>query len=197
MTEHQEDQAALLRKQMDGINQHEAEMNKDEDQGQREDTEIEMDVLNLPPRSEIHDEKRAKTRLKISIALVRLLVVLFLIIVGIVLTYHFWGDLFSQSIEHQAATRNRAGETVQIISNTDSLSQEVTIYAQLDPDIDELTPLTGSYYYTKADDTIESIAERFYQSSEIISLLRLVNNLTEDSLENNQQIFLPTIQEKR
>ncbi|MCZ0701838.1 hypothetical protein J2T56_000387 [Natronobacillus azotifigens] len=196
MTEHQEDQAALLRKQMEGINQHEAEMNKDEDQGQREDTEIEMDVLNLPPRSEIHDEKRAKTRLKISIALVRLLVVLFLIIVGIVLTYHFWGDLFSQSIEHQAAARNRAGETVQIISNTDSLSQEVTIYAQLDPDIDELTPLTGRYYYTKADDTIESIAERFYQSSEIISLLRLVNNLTEDSsLENNQQIFLPTIQE--
>lgn len=193
MTEEKDDQASLLRQQIEAVQNHNStESAEIEHKTTDTDKDWQVNVLDLPPRSEIHAEKEAKVKLKISFALIRLVVILFLIIVGFILTYHFWGDQFLHSAEHNSNS-NAVGERVRILANSQTLSNEVTIYVQLNSENEEVTPLTGRYYISEASDTVETIANRFYQSTDIIPLLKKINNLTSNELDENQRVFLPMI----
>lgn len=50
---------------------------------------MEIDVLNLPPRKEIHNTKR-RTRVKISAPFIRLLIVILIIVVVMGGLYYMW-----------------------------------------------------------------------------------------------------------
>lgn len=58
-----------------------------------------VDVLNLPPRKEVH-QKKGWTKIKFRKPFVRLLVVLVLLIIVVFGTYYYWGndilDIFKQ-----------------------------------------------------------------------------------------------------
>lgn len=92
MNETKDDQAQLLREQMEEINQN--EVLEDDTEPFFADMNDDIDVLNLPPRSTVHDEKKAKFQWKISFAFVRFFAILFVIIVILVLTYDYWADYF-------------------------------------------------------------------------------------------------------
>lgn len=86
------DQADLLRKQMDEINQNQSEdikpkMNFDPDTD-------EIDILNLPPRSVVHEDSKMKFKWKISLGFVRFILVLILILAILALTFEQWSDYF-------------------------------------------------------------------------------------------------------
>jgi cytoskeletal protein RodZ len=53
----------------------------------------EMDVLELPPRKDVHQGKN-RTKWKFSTVWMRFLLVIFLILIVIVLSYRYWDDWF-------------------------------------------------------------------------------------------------------
>lgn len=95
MIENNKDQAELLRKQMEAINDHEQETQEIELITDQYNDDI--DVLNLPPRRQVHDDKKAKLQLKINVAFVRFIAILIFIIAILIFSYKYWGDFFLAS----------------------------------------------------------------------------------------------------
>jgi hypothetical protein len=86
-------QAEQLKKIFDELQQ--GENNPDElmnDQFSETDSIPKIDVLNLPPRKEIHGNKKSRIRLSMSKPFLRLLSVIFLIILIICGAYYIWGE---------------------------------------------------------------------------------------------------------
>lgn len=85
-----EDQAAELREILDQQQSEEIETKKG-------NAKQEIDILNLPPRSEVHTEI-GKARMKVSKPLIRFLFVLFLLTLITLLAYYYLEDemYFSQ-----------------------------------------------------------------------------------------------------
>lgn len=84
------DQATQLRQMVQGV----SETDNNTDEQERDDNELEMDtdILNLPPRKEVHRHKKQSTRIKIGHPLQRLLFIIFLLVLIIVGAYFFIGD---------------------------------------------------------------------------------------------------------
>ncbi|WP_404452875.1 hypothetical protein LG329_01780 [Virgibacillus necropolis] len=51
-----------------------------------------IDILNLPPRREVHGNKKKRTQIKVSRPFVRLSVVIIAIIAIILAIYYVWGE---------------------------------------------------------------------------------------------------------
>ncbi len=147
-----------------------------------------VDILNLPPRSNVHDDKKKKTKWKISFLFIRFLLVLFLIIVALILTYNKWGDELLHSAEKNSEYAHPAGEKVSIVPVHMRFSDEITIQVQID---NVTTDLTGKYYTVREGDTLASIAEVYYGSTYLTTYLRDINKLETIKLYEDQQIFLP------
>ncbi|WP_339227948.1 hypothetical protein NSQ77_20510 [Oceanobacillus sp. FSL K6-2867] len=58
---------------------------------QESEAKRDIDILNLPPRKEIHS-KDNRTSLKLSGPLIRLLIVIFVLILGLASAYYIWGN---------------------------------------------------------------------------------------------------------
>ncbi|MBA2173840.1 hypothetical protein H0266_02900 [Halobacillus locisalis] len=56
-----------------------------------------MDVLDLPPRSEVHQQRTKKTKWKISSMWIRFLFLWFVIIAAILLSFPYWDRWFGSS----------------------------------------------------------------------------------------------------
>jgi hypothetical protein len=97
------DQAKELRELLQEVNNHNVEENKhskddeqnlfiDDEAINQEEYEVKtMDVLNLPPRKEVHSQKKNRTQFKLSRPFIRLTIVavLLLMVIGLLL---FYGD---------------------------------------------------------------------------------------------------------
>ncbi|MBP2077832.1 sulfite exporter TauE/SafE family protein [Oceanobacillus polygoni] len=66
---------------------------KSTDSEQESEAKRDIDILNLPPRKEIHS-KDSRTSLKLSGPLIRLLFVIFILILGLAGAYYIWGNEF-------------------------------------------------------------------------------------------------------
>lgn len=153
---------------------------------------IEIDVLDLPPRSEIHQNKSKKTRLKINLIFLRFLLILFLLIIILVITYQYWGkDFLEQTIQTNA--KNPSAETVQVVSPKEKLSEEVTVNLALGEDASNKIELTGKYYLISHGETLEDVAMDYYNTLEVLDVLKRVNKLESNTLQNGEKLFLPTI----
>ncbi|HLR60612.1 MAG TPA: hypothetical protein VK094_09100 [Pseudogracilibacillus sp.] len=69
-----------------------AEVSKAEKPKEQEDTEPIIDVLNLPPRSDVHKSKPKRMKMKINSPIARFVFVLLIISVIIFLAYYYLGD---------------------------------------------------------------------------------------------------------
>lgn len=197
MNDYKEDQASRLRKQMEEI-QRDSTTEKQTSQPLEKSDEISpaIDILNLPPRSHVHSDKKAKTKWKVNFLFIRFLFVLFIIIVGLVLTFQYWGeDLFGSVEQHNTVYSHPAGEKVNIVSFDQLLSDEITIRVPKETLGSQLAEVTGRYYIVNDNDTLLSIAEKYYQTSHVVSLLRELNQLDSDIINAGQQLFLPNEKE--
>jgi cytoskeletal protein RodZ len=87
-------------------------INKDEDSFERN----EMDVLELPPRKDSHQSK-SRTKWKISTVWMRFLLVLFIILIMLILSYRYWDDWFGEKLL----------ESEILINETTPYHEEITI----------------------------------------------------------------------
>ncbi|WP_053219365.1 hypothetical protein [Virgibacillus senegalensis] len=86
--ESSKDQASQLRDLVE-------EMDENTDSGEEMKDHFEQEevnVLNLPPRKEVHQSKKTRIKWKLSLPLIRLLVILFLLIVAVIASFQLWGD---------------------------------------------------------------------------------------------------------
>ena len=61
---------------------------------------LKIDILNLPPRKEIHSMNNNRTRLKLGKPLIRLLLVIVVLIVIIIGSYYLWDEQLIQLINN-------------------------------------------------------------------------------------------------
>ncbi|WP_138416903.1 hypothetical protein [Aquibacillus sediminis] len=115
------DQAYELRNMMNEINDNTEDENIEVEtkQDHRGDSQQDVNILNLPPRSQVHEDKKTKVKWKISYPLVRLLLILFILIVMLLLTYQLWGkETIEAPITEQPFQHHPAGEKVKIKPNS-------------------------------------------------------------------------------
>ncbi|MUV39753.1 hypothetical protein JNUCC1_03637 [Lentibacillus sp. JNUCC-1] len=89
-----EDQAEELRRligdvQANEFQADETDQNKPEHNHSNPDSEEEIDILNLPPRKMVHQQKKTPVKLKIKRPLLRLLLVVIILIVILVLAWMY------------------------------------------------------------------------------------------------------------
>lgn len=92
MNETKANQVKSLRETMDEINQ--SENTLEETESIFEERAPEIDVFELPPRSQIYSETESKFKFKISGGFVRFFAFLLIIIIVLILTYNYWGNYF-------------------------------------------------------------------------------------------------------
>ncbi|WP_040981449.1 hypothetical protein [Oceanobacillus jeddahense] len=91
MSSKHNDQADTLRQAIEEVTEHQNEEREQVIQDQYEQLEqgsVEIDILNLPPRNEVHKDKR-KIRFKLNLRLLRFLfiVVLLLALAGVIVWF--------------------------------------------------------------------------------------------------------------
>lgn len=88
------DQAEQLKKIFDELQQHEnkSEALSNDHQHTKDYSMPKIDVLNLPPRKEVHGNNKERTHLSISKPFLRFLSVIILIVAIIFGAYFIWGD---------------------------------------------------------------------------------------------------------
>ncbi len=69
-----------------------AEVSKVEKPVEKEDTQPIIDVINLPPRTDVHKSKSKRMKVKINSPITRFVFVLLIISVIIFLAYYYLGD---------------------------------------------------------------------------------------------------------
>ena len=153
-----------------------------------------LDVLALPPRGDVHEEKQSKLRFKVSYALVRLLAILFILIVVLILTYNYWGSYFLLDGKNPIIQANASSEEVLIDAEHHQLSQIVTKTVYLEED-GPGEVLTGRFYLTQGDETLIHIIDRFYPNLDQLKDVEAINDLTASDiiLEKNLRLFLPNV----
>lgn len=67
-----------------------------------EEHQQEMDVLNLPPRKEVHGRKGSRAKLKFSAPLIRFILVMMIIMGLLVFSYVMWGQELIQLINQSS-----------------------------------------------------------------------------------------------
>ncbi|SDQ53756.1 hypothetical protein SAMN05216232_2027 [Virgibacillus subterraneus] len=90
------DQANELRKLFNEV-QEESEQSVPVDDGEDEGSETEqeerdVDILNLPPRKEVHSTNNKRTRVKLSGASLRLVIVVVIFLAFLGGAYYLWGQ---------------------------------------------------------------------------------------------------------
>ncbi|MDC3413082.1 LysM peptidoglycan-binding domain-containing protein [Aquibacillus sp. 3ASR75-11] len=210
--ENSDDQAYQLRTLMDKINEKQAQQEnlKVASPAVEKNEETSFNVLNLPPRSQIHTAKKTRVKWKFNLLLIRFLFVLFFIIIGLVVTYNYWGEeRFQLGSIRVPSTINSAIETVRIDSSPSELETEkisnLKQTLQIEQGVASAKSITPSeenstepentffYYETKAGDTLLSISNRFYGNKNGQEIIREANKLSNYEIEPGLVLRLPGV----
>ncbi|RKQ37688.1 hypothetical protein [Oceanobacillus halophilus] len=87
----EEDQANELRSLFDEITEEKHGREKEVFSEERRNEKREIDILELPPRKEVHIS-RGRARLKISRPFIRFILVVIVLLAIIFGAYYYWGD---------------------------------------------------------------------------------------------------------
>lgn len=93
-SEGQGDQATELKRLVEEVQNKESERKPSEPKksGQKIRQERDIDILNLPPRTDVHSSKKNRTRIKINSAMLRLIFVIIVIIFALGGSFYLWGE---------------------------------------------------------------------------------------------------------
>src|SRR5690625_219297 len=93
-TNEHNDQAEQLKQIFDELQQNKVKSDELPNVNRQTDNDSipKIDVLNLPPRKEVHDHNKVRTRLSMSRPFLRFLSVIILIVAIILSAYFIWGE---------------------------------------------------------------------------------------------------------
>ncbi|MGP4041366.1 LysM peptidoglycan-binding domain-containing protein [Gracilibacillus sp. D59] len=157
-----DDQAASLRNQVD----------------QQQKKYIKSD--SLPPRSEVHKSRKMKSKWKISFPFIRFILVLFIVIILLILTFKLWGEEYLSSAESKES--EHPVEQVFITKNSSNIVKE-----------DNNSDIT--IHEVERMDSLFSISEQYYGNSNFAKQIMEANQIENDTLIVGQEIVIPNIEE--
>lgn len=183
--ENPKDQASLLRQRMEYNNE-----DSDRLENNSKESDNTFNVLNLPPRSQVHVNRKTGTRWKVGFPLIRLLFVLFLLIIGLVLTYNIWGrDLIVNSSENDAPSLvNPAGEMVTVMNQD---KENVGLEVETNLTSEQIIDSTSSIHVVQEGETLSSIAEKYYGTKSDGDKIIKANELIDKNLTVGQRLIIP------
>lgn len=79
-----------------------------------------VELLNLPPRSVVHNQTKKSMKIKIKFPLVRLLVLIFILILLSIPFYHIWQSKYEDPKTSSSSNDTKAGERVSLIQTVDA-----------------------------------------------------------------------------
>ncbi|HLS08605.1 hypothetical protein [Lentibacillus sp.] len=93
-TGNRDNQGEELQKLLDEVDGGREQNDQEEKQRNESDkeTEREVDILNLPPRKDVHGNRNKRTKFKISHASGRFIAVIFVLILILGISFYLWGD---------------------------------------------------------------------------------------------------------
>lgn len=149
-----------------------------------------VDVLSLPPRSQLHEEKKQKVRMKISYAMIRLLVIIFIVLVVLILTYPYWRHVFINTQNESTVGAQTVEHTSELRDERFLLSKE--IQRSFDDGNGNEKAYKGRYYMTLTGESLSQIVDRFYGSQKKLAIVKELNAIKHEHepLPVNTRIFL-------
>ncbi|WP_018934501.1 LysM peptidoglycan-binding domain-containing protein [Gracilibacillus lacisalsi] len=144
---------------------------------QVEQQQVKYDASSLPPRSEVHQTRKAKAKWKISFPFIRFILLLFIVIILLVLTVKFWGEEYLSSAESEE--EDHFAEQVFIKLNS---SEEVNGSDMIIHEVDRM-------------DTLFSISEKYYGNTNFVNQIKEANQLENDTLIVGEEIVIPNVEE--
>lgn len=164
----------------------------------------ELDVLSLPPRSEVH--KNAKTRLKVKYPTIRLLAVFFILLpITILSIYYLYDkkpaivvpreesgsyetiDIDSNSLKRDAGDTEQTKDNSSLLNDdsNESLAKNDQVYEEREHDV-----IT---HIVQENETLYSIAMKYYQSAEGMEIIKEWNELEGSTISKGQVLKIPLI----
>ncbi|QHE52551.1 LysM peptidoglycan-binding domain-containing protein [Pontibacillus sp. HMF3514] len=211
-----EDQAQVLRQRMHHTNE-EGMAEKVDDYKYYESNDEDLDVLNLPPRSETHKDKKTGYKWKVRYPVIRLLIVLFIILTLLIPIYNLWGKQDESggvlgSVQSAKAsdasymlelTRyKKSPETVLGLDNKEETepsekaldesagNNETSNKDDVASTKDGVTP-TYKEYVVREGDTLFSISMKFYKSKDGEKRIIRANHLEAEEIYVGQTLLIP------
>lgn len=212
-----EDQAQVLRQRMHHTNEEGMEEKAGDHEYSDEVNEEELNVLNLPPRSETHKDKKTGYKWKVRYPLIRLLIVLFIILILLIPIYNLWGKQDESggalgSVQSAKAsdasymmelTRQKKSpetglglkneeenEMSEKTSDASDRSSETGNEGDVASTKDGVTP-TYKEYVVKEGDTLFSISMKFYKSKDGKKRIIQANHLEAEEIYVGQTLLIP------
>lgn len=171
-----EDQAENLRKKMENINKQQ-----------------ESDELHLPPRSEVH--KKKKTKWKIKHPLVRILALFFVLLpISIYSIYH----LVDKRPVQVVTIDDDSYETVDVDQQKEEMTQRKPLEneAKQEEDGSDETESSFIYHTVQENETLYSIAMKYYGNEKGMDFIKEWNRLTSTKLQKGQVLKIPNMNGK-
>lgn len=199
MTSQQDDQAKALRQRFEKSAQHieETPLDKERDDNQSEridhPDQEEVDVLSLPPRSRLHEEKTQKVRLKISYAMIRLMVISFILLVILLLTYPYWKDTFFSGSHEEVIRAQLLDHSSEKHDARFRLSNDIERTVELETG--ETMTYQGRLYISLEGETLAQIVDRFYGGFMMMETIQAINDIptSTETLPAGTRLFLPDV----
>lgn len=128
----------------------------------------------LPPRKEFHQNKKQKTKWKISFPLIRLLVIVFIVIILLFLTIKFWGEGYLSSAETSATQDSFDQVKIKLQSSNEHTDYQVHTVANRE--------------------SLFSISKQYYGSTDYVQEIIDVNEISDKGLVVGQKLIIPIIE---
>jgi LysM repeat protein len=176
----------------------------------------ELDALSLPPRSEVHKKTNRKTKWKIKYPVIRLLALFFILLPISILSIYYLYDKKPKSVI--TLNQNDSYETVDIVDDDDEQrtkrkpnsqpiqstnSEEVKPPADDRPSVSETeqTEINEEKseqkvitHIVQENETLFSIAMKYYKSDEGMQIIKEWNDLDSSQLHKGQVLKIPVFE---
>ncbi len=136
------------------------------------------DVHSLPPRSEVHQSRKTKSKWKISFPFIRFILILFIVIILLLLTVNLWGEEYLSSAEPDEG---------------DHIAEQVYIKAN-SSDKGEVNDSDIIIHEVERMDTLFSISEKYYRNTNFVKHI-MDANIIKNNLIVGEEIVIPIVEE--
>ncbi len=201
MSNQEDDQAKALRQRFEKSTRDIDEPRLDSDrveadnQDSVKDNDVQdgVDVLSLPPRSRLHEEKTQKVRLKISYAMIRLMVISFILLVILLLTYPYWKDTFFNASHEEVIGAQLLDHSTEKSDVRFRLSNEIERTVEVEAG--KTVTYEGRLYMSLEGETLMQIVDRFYDTLVPLDTVQAINDVASsiDVLPESTRLFLPNV----
>ncbi|GEM01670.1 hypothetical protein SAMN05421839_11338 [Halolactibacillus halophilus] len=198
MTSQQDDQAKALRQRFENSTQNIGKPQVDTYHEDDHDDEMTanmhqegVDVLSLPPRSRLHEEKKKKVRLKISYAMIRLMVISFILLVILLLTFPYWKDTFFSGSNQEVIHAQFLDHSSDQHDARFRLSNEIERTVEIETG--ETATYQGRLYISLEGETLTQIVDRFYDNQVMMNRVQTINDVSTrtEIIPEGTRLFLP------